>query len=96
MSTYASYAKREYFQPEAICMGDPVQVYRLVRNQMQEDHEDAWKKLFVVAFIAIIVATVNLQVSTEQFYALQYPIRKTPLTSGMKKTAKSASSSWIR
>lgn len=29
---------------------------------MQEDHENAWKKLFVVAFVAIIVATVSLQV----------------------------------
>ncbi|KAL8433854.1 hypothetical protein ACSSS7_003570 [Eimeria intestinalis] len=38
-------------------------VYVLLRNQMQQDHEDAWKKLFVVAFVAIIIATVSLQLS---------------------------------
>lgn len=32
---------------------------------MQEDHEDAWKKLLVVAFVAIIVAAVSLQVSQD-------------------------------
>lgn len=47
--------------PYGLICGDG-QVYILVRNQMQEDHEDAWKKLFVVAFVAIIVATVSLQV----------------------------------
>ncbi|CDJ48142.1 hypothetical protein, conserved [Eimeria brunetti] len=40
-------------------------VYVLVRNQTQEDNEDAWKKLFVVAFVAIIVATVSLQLSVD-------------------------------
>ncbi|OEH79303.1 hypothetical protein cyc_05964 [Cyclospora cayetanensis] len=38
-------------------------VYLMVRNQVQEDHQDAWKKLFIVAFVAIIVATVNMQLS---------------------------------
>ncbi|KAL8440046.1 hypothetical protein Efla_004030 [Eimeria flavescens] len=40
-------------------------VYVLVRNQMQQDHEDAWKKLFVAAFVLIIIATVALQLTVE-------------------------------
>lgn len=38
----------------------------MVRKQTQEDHEDAWKKLFVIAFVAVIVATVSLQVSSQK------------------------------
>lgn len=30
---------------------------------MQKDHQDAWKKLFVLAFVAILIGTVSLQVS---------------------------------
>ncbi|CDJ36378.1 uncharacterized protein EMH_0082190 [Eimeria mitis] len=62
-----------YFTPDIPCTHlaeDPApsvaKVYVLVRNQIQEDHEDAWKKLFVIAFVAIIVATVSLQVSSKE------------------------------
>ncbi|CDJ36954.1 hypothetical protein, conserved [Eimeria tenella] len=37
-------------------------VYLLVRHQMQKDHQDAWKKLFVVVFLVVVIATITLQV----------------------------------
>ncbi|CDJ36405.1 uncharacterized protein EMH_0083490 [Eimeria mitis] len=40
-------------------------VYLLVRHQMQKDHQDAWKKLFVLAFVAILIGTVSLQLSVD-------------------------------
>lgn len=49
----------------SLCVG--AKVYILVRSQMKKDHEDAWKKLFVVAFVAIIVATVSLQVGMQSW-----------------------------
>ncbi|CDI87402.1 hypothetical protein, conserved [Eimeria praecox] len=59
-----------YFTPDIPCTHvaecpapSVAKVYVLVRNQAQEDHEDAWKKLFVVAFVAIIIATASLQLS---------------------------------
>lgn len=30
---------------------------------MQKDHQDAWKKLFVVVFLVVVIATITLQVS---------------------------------
>lgn len=30
---------------------------------MQKDHQDAWKKLFVLAFVAVLIGTITLQVS---------------------------------
>ncbi|CDJ36956.1 hypothetical protein, conserved [Eimeria tenella] len=61
-----------YFQPDiptTLVDENPApsvdKVYILVRNQSREDHEDAWKKLFVVAFVAITVATVSLQLSID-------------------------------
>lgn len=29
---------------------------------MQKDHQDAWKKLFVVVFLVVVIATITLQV----------------------------------
>ncbi|KAL8453385.1 hypothetical protein Emed_000884 [Eimeria media] len=57
-------------------------VYALIRNQRQQDHEDAWKKLFVVAFVAIIVATVSLQLSVNETAELRQVISRSFSSTG--------------
>ncbi|CDJ48140.1 hypothetical protein EBH_0019300 [Eimeria brunetti] len=64
--------EESYFTPNLAANTTPkapapsvAKVYLLVRHQMQKDHQDAWKKLFVVAFVALLIGTISLQLSVD-------------------------------
>ncbi|OEH77876.1 hypothetical protein cyc_07631 [Cyclospora cayetanensis] len=46
-------------------VNDYAQVYALAMHQNHSYHEGAWKKLLIVAFVAILVATASLQLSVD-------------------------------